>query len=241
MRPKPLVEIGGRPIIWHIMNIYAHYGVTDFIVCAGYKGYMLKEYFANLALHGSDVTFDLGDRHGGDTTSRAPMPWRVTVVDTGIETMTGGRLRRVREYLDRRRAVLPDLRRRRGRRRHRRDARVPPRAEGARRRVTAVRPPARFGARRARRRRGHRDAREAPDGDEPGSTAGSSSSTRRRSTCVAGDATDLGERVAAAGSRPTAGWPPTATTASGSRWTRVCERELLDSLWSSGDAPWKVW
>lgn len=98
VRPKPLVEIGGRPIIWHIMNIYTAHGIVDFVVCAGYKGYLLKEYFANLALHDSDVTFDLGS---GEVTyhARAQLPWRVTVVDTGLETMTGGRVRRVQRHL----------------------------------------------------------------------------------------------------------------------------------------------
>lgn len=98
VRPKPLVEIGGRPIIWHIMNIYAAHGISEFVVCAGYKGYLLKEYFANLALHDSDVTFDLGS---GVVHYHQPshVPWRVTVVDTGLQTMTGGRVRRVREHL----------------------------------------------------------------------------------------------------------------------------------------------
>jgi glucose-1-phosphate cytidylyltransferase len=99
VRPKPLVEIGGRPIIWHIMNIYAAHGIVDFVVCAGYKGYLLKEYFANLALHDSDVSFDLGS---GEVTYHQPaqLPWRVTVVDTGLETMTAGRIRRVRDHLE---------------------------------------------------------------------------------------------------------------------------------------------
>jgi glucose-1-phosphate cytidylyltransferase len=99
IRPKPLVEIGGRPIIWHIMNIYSVYDIHDFVVCAGYKGYLLKEYFANLGLHDSDVTFDLGS---GAVTYHQPaqLTWRVTVADTGDRTMTGGRVRRVREYLE---------------------------------------------------------------------------------------------------------------------------------------------
>jgi glucose-1-phosphate cytidylyltransferase len=98
VRPKPLVEIGGRPIIWHIMNVYAAHGIVDFVVCAGYKGYLLKEYFANLGVHDSDVTFDLG---AGEVTYHHPaqLSWRVTVADTGDKTMTGGRVRRVREYL----------------------------------------------------------------------------------------------------------------------------------------------
>ncbi|MDF0695706.1 glucose-1-phosphate cytidylyltransferase [Rhizobium sp. MC63] len=98
VRPKPLVEIGGMPILWHIMNIYAHHGLNDFIICAGYKGYMIKEYFVNLVLHHSDITVDLGansiNYHGGKRPD-----WRVTVVDTGMHSMTGGRLGRIREHL----------------------------------------------------------------------------------------------------------------------------------------------
>src|SRR5258707_86560 len=99
VRPKPMVEVGGRPILWHIMKIYSHYGFNDFIICAGYKGYLIKEYFANYFLHMSDVTFDLGHNQT-EVHHRRSEPWRVTVVDTGETTMTGGRLRRVREYLD---------------------------------------------------------------------------------------------------------------------------------------------
>lgn len=96
--PKPMVEIGGRPMLWHIMNIYAAHGIVDFVVCAGYKGYLLKDYFANLALHDSDVTFDLGS---GTVEHHDPqrVPWRVTVVDTGLEAMTAGRVRAVRKHL----------------------------------------------------------------------------------------------------------------------------------------------
>lgn len=98
LRPKPMVEIGGKPILWHIMKIYAAHGITDFIICLGYKGYFIKEFFANYALHMSDVTFDLGagriDMHRGQAE-----PWRVTLVDTGEKTQTGGRLKRIRDYL----------------------------------------------------------------------------------------------------------------------------------------------
>ncbi len=98
LRPKPMIEIGGRPILWHIMKIYAAHGVNDFIVCLGYKGYVIKEYFSNYALHLADVTFDFRT-HETVIHRRAVEPWRITLVDTGLETMTGGRLRRVREYL----------------------------------------------------------------------------------------------------------------------------------------------
>lgn len=98
LRPKPMVEIGGMPILWHIMKIYASYGVSDFVVCAGYRGYIIKEYFANYFLHSSDVTFDLRQNQTEIHFQRSE-PWRVTVVDTGQDTMTGGRLKRVARFL----------------------------------------------------------------------------------------------------------------------------------------------
>jgi glucose-1-phosphate cytidylyltransferase len=99
LRPKPMIEIGGRPILWHIMKIYAHYGVTDFIVCLGYKGYMIKEYFQNYFLHGSDVTIDL-QRNIVSYHDIRTEPWKITLVDTGEATQTGGRVKRVRRYLE---------------------------------------------------------------------------------------------------------------------------------------------
>jgi len=97
VRPKPLIEIGGRPILWHIMNIYSNFGLRDFVVCLGYKGYMIKEYFANYDLHTSDVTFDLSNNK--TTVHRRAELWRVTLVETGDSTMTGGRIRRVRDHI----------------------------------------------------------------------------------------------------------------------------------------------
>ncbi len=99
VRPKPLVEIGGRPILWHIMKLYSHYGIEEFVICCGYKGYMIKEYFANYFLHSSDVTFDVANNQLC-VHRRHSEPWRVTVVDTGDDSNTGGRLGRVAEYLD---------------------------------------------------------------------------------------------------------------------------------------------
>jgi glucose-1-phosphate cytidylyltransferase len=98
LRPKPMIEIGGMPILWHIMKLYAHHGVTDFIVCCGYKGYMIKEYFANYFLHMSDVTIDLATNRL-EVHQHQAEPWRVTLIDTGAETQTGGRLKRVAPYL----------------------------------------------------------------------------------------------------------------------------------------------
>jgi len=99
LRPKPMIEIGGRPILWHIMKIFSAHGVNDFVICCGYKGYMIKEYFANYFLHNSDVTFDV-QTNSMQVHHRFAEPWKVTLVDTGDGTATGGRLRRVRGYLD---------------------------------------------------------------------------------------------------------------------------------------------
>ena len=97
-RPKPMIKIGGKPILWHIMKIYSHYGINDFIVCCGYKGYVIKEYFANYFLHTSDVTFDI-QKNSMEVHQRFAEPWKVTLVDTGEDTMTGGRLKRVSKYI----------------------------------------------------------------------------------------------------------------------------------------------
>ena len=99
LKPKPLIEIGGMPLLWHIMKIFSHYGINDFVICCGYKGYMIKEYFANYSLHKSNITFDLKENsthvHSSDVE-----PWKITLVDTGLSTMTGGRLKRIKEFLD---------------------------------------------------------------------------------------------------------------------------------------------
>lgn len=98
LRPKPMIEIGGKPLLWHLMKTYSHHGINDFVICLGYKGYVIKEYFANYFLHMSDVTFDL-EKNSIEVHERHGEPWRVTLVDTGADTMTGGRLKRIRNYL----------------------------------------------------------------------------------------------------------------------------------------------
>ncbi len=98
LKPKPMIEIGGRPILWHIMKMYSAHGVNDFVICCGYKGYVIKEYFANYFLHMSDVTFDMS-HNKMEVHEQKAEPWRVTLVDTGDETLTGGRLRRVKDYV----------------------------------------------------------------------------------------------------------------------------------------------
>ena len=98
-KPKPMIEIGGKPILWHIMKIYSAHGINDFIICCGYKGYLIKEYFANYFLHTSDVTFDL-QKNSMEVHSRRSEPWTVTLVDTGESTMTGGRLKKIKKYIE---------------------------------------------------------------------------------------------------------------------------------------------
>ncbi len=98
LKPKPMIEIGGKPILWHIMKIYSYYGINDFVICCGYKGYMIKEYFANYFLHMSDVTFDM-KQNRMEVHEKHAEPWRVTLIDTGQDTLTGGRLRRVRDFI----------------------------------------------------------------------------------------------------------------------------------------------
>jgi len=98
LKPKPMIEIGNKPILWHILKIYSHYGINDFVICLGHRGYVIKEYFANYFLHMSDVTFDMAN-NSMEVHQNQAEPWRVTLVDTGEHTMTGGRLKRVRGYL----------------------------------------------------------------------------------------------------------------------------------------------
>jgi len=99
LRPKPMVEIGGRPILWHIMKMYSHYGFNDFIICAGYKQEVIKDYFANYFLHNNDITFDFSQSGKTIIHSNSVEPWKVTVVDTGLNTMTGGRIKRIQQYI----------------------------------------------------------------------------------------------------------------------------------------------
>ena len=111
LKPKPMIEIGGKPILWHIMKLYSAHGANDFVICCGYKGYVIKEYFANYFLHMSDVTFDMADNSVVVHQQKAE-PWRVTLVDTGEDTLTGGRLKRVAELHQGRACLLLHLRRR---------------------------------------------------------------------------------------------------------------------------------
>lgn len=236
-KPKPLVDIGGRPIIWHIMNIYSHHGINDFIVCLGYKGYRLKEYFANLALHDADVTIEV------DTSTtrhhRAPiLPWRITLVETGVQTMTGGRLRRVASHLAPGETFcltygdgLADVDITASIEFHRRHGRLAT--------VTAVAPAARFG-RLEIDGGGMVTSFDEKPYDTPTANGGFFVLEPGVLDYIDGDATawehEPLRRLARDGQLAAHAhngfWQPMDT---------MWERDLLERLWVSGSAPWKVW
>ena len=235
-RPKPMVELGGRPVLWHIMKTYSAHGIDDFIVCCGYKGYVIKEFFANYALHASDVTFDMRDR-SMRVHSSAAEPWTVTLVDTGDDTMTGGRLLRVRRYLGDEpfcftygdglsdvdvRAVID----------HHRES-------GALATMTTVQPPGRFGAVRLQEQK-IVAFDEKPHGDGAWVNGGYFVLSPGVFDYIEGDDTvwerEPLERLAAAGKLSAfvhrGFWQPMDT---------LRDKTMLEEHWASGRAPWKVW
>jgi glucose-1-phosphate cytidylyltransferase len=237
IRPKPLVEVGGRPIVWHIMNIYSYYGIDDFVICAGYKGYQFKEYFANLALHNSDVTFDLatGTVEYHDENRAA---WRVTVVDTGEETMTAGRVLRAARFLHPDEPFcltygdgLADV-----------DISATiafHRAQGKLATMTAVRPPARFGMLELDGASVHALFEKNPRQVTP-INGGFFVVEPTVLDLIDGDGsvweTDVLVPLAAQGQLAAythhGFWQPMDT---------IYEKDQLEDLWRSGEAPWKVW
>ena len=237
LRPKPMIEIGGKPILWHIMKGYAAHGVNDFVICCGYKGYVIKEYFANYFLHNSDVTFDMASNRI-EVHERNPEPWRVTLVDTGAETMTGGRLKRVSEYLAGEDAFCFTYGDGVG------DVDISAsiafhRAHGRLATVTAVLPPGRFGAL-ARDGDAVHGFVEKPRGDGGWINGGFFVLSPKVIDFIAGDSTSWElEPMAALAAEDQlrafehAGfWQPMDTPR---------EKALLTELWDSGKAPWKVW
>ena len=236
MRPKPMVEIGGKPILWHIMKIYAAHGIDEFVVCLGYKGYLIKEYFANYYLHTCDVSFDLAS--GAMEVHRsATEPWRVTLVDTGETTMTGGRLKRALPYVgdeefcftygdgvaDIDISALIDF--------HRRQQCVAT--------VTAVQPVGRFGALDIEGERVRR-FEEKPPGDHATTNGGFFMLDPRIGDYLDGDTTvweqEPVRKLAADGElacyRHDGFWQPMDT---------LRDRTSLEELWSSGSPPWRIW
>lgn len=236
LKPKPMVEIGGYPILWHIMKIYSHYGINDFIICLGYKGYQIKEYFLNYFLHQSDVTFDMKEnttklhKHNCE-------PWRVTLVDTGENTMTGGRLRKIKSYLDNETFCFTygdglsniDI-----------DALIKfHKAQGGLATVTAVRLPARFGAIEFK---GNKVAsfKEKPLDESSYVNGGFFILEPGAVDYIEKDSTiwekEPLERLAFDSHlyayKHEDFWMPMDT---------LREKQILENLWISGNAPWKVW
>ena len=236
-RPKPMVEIGGRPILWHIMKLYSYHGIDDFVICCGYKGYVIKEYFANYFLHMSDVTFDIS-ANTMEVHHRHAEPWRVTLVDTGDDTLTGGRLKRVEGYIRDDEAFcftygdgLSDLDIGASIDFHRRHGRYAT--------VTAVFPPGRYGA---IERAGDKVTRfvEKPPGDGGLINGGFFVLSPAVLDYIEGDQTSwegspLG-RLAAddqlVAFEHSGFWQPMDT---------LRDKNHLEELWNTGAAPWKCW
>ena len=237
LRPKPMIEIGDRPMLWHIMKIYAHHGITDFIICLGYRSYVVKEYFANYFLHRSDVTFDLKTNEVTYHTAKAE-PWRVSLVETGDDTMTGGRLKRVASYLEPGETFCMtygdgvadvDI-----------TALVAfHKAEGREATLTAVAPPGRFGATIIE-GTAVQEFVEKPAGDNGLINGGFFVLEPSVLDRIAGDNIHWEKEplagLAAEGQlsayRHTGFWQPMDT---------LREKNQLEELWDSGNAPWRVW
>jgi glucose-1-phosphate cytidylyltransferase len=235
-RPKPMIEIGGKPILWHIMKLYSVHGINDFIICLGYKGYMVKEYFANYFLHMSDVTFDIANNKM-EVHQNNVEPWYVTLVDTGENTMTGGRLKRVRHYLgdedfcytygdgvgnvDITQLIQFH------------------REQGTLATLTATQPPGRFGALNIDKHK-ITSFQEKPSGDGGWVNGGFFVLSPKLIDYIEGDNTmwerEPMERLACEGQMSAylhnGFWQPMDT---------LRDKNYLEGLWQSGNAPWKVW
>ena len=237
LKPKPMVEIGGKPILWHIMKLYSAHGVNDFVICCGYRGYLIKEYFANYFLHMSDVTFDM-QHNDMEVHQRNAEPWRVTLVDTGEETLTGGRLKRVADYIEGEEAFCftygdgvadVDIARQI----------VFHRQHGKLATVTAVQPPGRYGALNIE---GDRVAgfTEKPRGDGGLINGGFFVLSPKCLDLIADDRsswegqplTQLAEQGQLMAF---------AHNGFGQPMDTLRDKNHLEALWASGKAPWKIW
>lgn len=236
-RPKPMVEVGGKPILWHIMKIYSHHGINDFIICCGYKGYQIKEYFANYFLHMSDVTFDMRNNEMQVHQQRVE-PWRVTLVDTGDHTMTGGRLLRVAAHLRDEEAFcmtygdgVGDINIAASIAFHRRHGKVAT--------MTATYPPGRFGAVAIQASR-VTQFKEKPKGDGGLINGGFFVLSPRVLDLLDNDQTvweqapltQLAEQGDLMAFEHEGFWQPMDT---------LRDKQKLEELWEQGQAPWKIW
>ncbi len=235
LKPKPMIEIGGLPILWHIMKSYGAHGVTDFVICCGYKGYVIKEYFANYFLHMSDVTFDMSS-NTMEVHRRKAEPWKVTLVDTGELTQTGGRLKRIQDHIDGTFCMtygdgvsdlnISDLIAFHG-------------AQGATATVTAIQPAGRFGAIEID---GDRVTNflEKPTGDGRWISGGFFVCEPSVLNLIDGDDTiwERGPLEALASRRELAVWRHDGFWAA---MDTLRDRTFLEGLWAADEAPWKVW
>ncbi len=238
LRPKPMIEIGGKPILWHIMKIYSHYGINDFIICLGYKGYYIKEYFANYFLHMSDVTFDMC-KNGMEVHNNHCEPWRVTLVDTGQNSMTGGRLKRVAPYLDKDEPFCftygdgvsnVDIQK----------LVAYHKEKGLLATMTAIQPPGRFGALDIDKQAFIRQFKEKPKGDGNWINGGFFVLSFKVIDYIPGDTTvweqEPLEAIAAKGQL--------AAYKHEDFWLAMDtlrDKTKLEELWEKGNAPWKMW
>jgi glucose-1-phosphate cytidylyltransferase len=238
LRPKPMVEIGGKPILWHIMKIYSAYGINDFIICLGYKGQMIKEYFINYILYSSDVTLDL-QKNSVEYHKCGCEPWRVTLVDTGLSTMTGGRLRRVLPYVKDEEMFcmtygdgVADINI---------DALIAfHRSHGKLVSLTAVQPTGKFGALGIGEDGGLLSFREKPQGDGQWVNGGFFVLSPEVGKYLKDDTTVWEEEPLetilrdgrSAAYKHSGFWQPMDT---------VYDKVLLEKYWNSGAAPWKIW
>ena len=237
-KPKPMIEIGGRPILWHIMKLYSSYGVNDFIICCGYKGYVIKEYFANYFLHMSDVTFNIKDNTMSVHDNKSE-PWTVSLVDTGEETMTGGRLKRVKSYLKNESEFcftygdgVSDINIANLIKHHKN--------HGKKATLTAVKPQGRFGALSIGPDNFINKFEEKPEGDNGWINGGFFVLDPSVIDRIDGDSTSWESEplVSLANDGELSAfihdsfWQPMDT---------LREKNELESLWASGKAPWKVW
>jgi glucose-1-phosphate cytidylyltransferase len=238
LKPKPMIEIGERPILWHIMKIYSNYGFNDFIICLGYKGYCIKEYFAHYFLHESDVTFDFKHQNERMVHHHSAEPWTVTLVNTGIETMTGGRVRRVREYLGNEPFMLTygdgvanvNIS----------DLLAYHKAHGKLATVTSIQPAGRFGALDLDSDNVIHGFKEKPKGDGAWVNGGFFVMQPEVLDYIEGDTTILEQEPLEALARDgqlvaykhSGFWQPMDT---------LRDKNYLDELWRGEKAPWKVW
>lgn len=237
LKPKPMIEIGGRPLLWHIMKLYSAHGVNDFVICCGYKGYVIKEYFANYFLHMSDVTFDM-EKNKMNVHDQFVEPWRVTLVDTGEDTLTGGRLKRIAKYVLQEKAFcltygdgLSDVDITTLIKFHNEHGKLAT--------VTAVQPPGRYGALQTK---GNKVTgfTEKPRGDGGQINGGFFVLSPKCIDFVFGDQTSWEggpmERLASEGQlmayKHDGFWQPMDT---------LRDKNMLEHLWASGQAQWKVW